>query len=221
MIHKLQNIEIQGAIFDVDGTILDTMPIWHNAGARFLKTLGIQAEEGLGDRLFRETSISGAQYLIDNYGLSLSVTQIAEGIDKEVEHYYFTEANFKKGAKELLEKMYQAEIPMTVATSTHRRPIEAALKRLGIYDWFREIYTCRDLETTKQEAMIFHTAKDVMKTDIDKTWVMEDGLYAIKTAKAAGYITMGVYDEVSKKDQNEIKRIADVYCESLEELEFR
>ncbi len=215
---EIKKRKIEGAIFDVDGTLLDTMHIWHDAGARFLGHLGIQAEEGLGDKLFKETSVSGAQYLIDNYGIKLSIQEIAQGIDREVENYYFTEADFKPGAKELLLRIAKENIPLTVATSTHRRPIEEALKRLGVIDLFQKIYTCRDLGTTKQEPLIFYEAEKTMGSARENTWVFEDGLYAIKTAKSAGYVTVGVYDKVSEKDQKEMKSIVDIYCKTLEEL---
>ena len=68
---------IEGAIFDVDGTLLDTMPVWHDAGARFLATLGMEAEEGLGDKLFAETVQTGAEYLIKNYGLKMSRDEVS------------------------------------------------------------------------------------------------------------------------------------------------
>ena len=57
-----------------------------------------------------------------------------------------------------------------------------------------------------------------MGTPIEDTWLFEDGLYSIKTAKAEGFKIVGVYDKVSEADQEEIKRYADVYVRDLTEF---
>ena len=220
MNQKNCNRMIDGVIFDVDGTLLDTMPVWHDAGARFLATLGIQAEPGLGDLLFEETVETGAQYLIDHYGLSMSIPEIARGIDEQVEQFYFREADFKPGARELLQQMYDAGIHLTVATSTHRNCIEAAFDRLGIRGMFEGIFTCSEVGATKNNPAIFYAAEDCMQTQPEYTWVFEDGLYAIRTAEAAGFRTVGIYDPVSEKDRAEIIRTADFYYESLADFDL-
>ena len=210
----------EGVIFDVDGTLLDTMPVWHNAGANFLLSLGIQPEEGLGDRLFTETPESAARYLIDTYGLNMGIEDVSEGINQQVERFYFEKADFKAGAKELLLKLADAGAGLTVATSTSRYCIEAAFRRLGILEMFDAILTCDEVGATKANPAIFYEAVHIMKSDIPQTWVFEDGLYAIRTAKKEGFRTVGVYDETSLADQEDIKRIADFYYTSLEDFEM-
>ena len=210
----------EGVIFDVDGTLLDTMPVWHNAGANFLLSLGIQPEEGLGDRLFTETPESAANYLIDNYGLKMSTEEVSEGINQQVDQFYFQRADFKAGAKELLMKLKESGSRLTVATSTSRYCIEAAFRRLGIMDVFDAILTCDEVGATKANPAIFYEAVHLMKTEIPQTWVFEDGLYAIRTARKEGFRTVGVYDETSLADQEEIMRIADFYYTSLEDFEM-
>ena len=86
----------------MDGTLLDTMPVWRNSGARFLASLGIQAERGLGEKLFSETVETGAKYIVDKYRLEMSAQDVADGIDAQVAHAYESEAGFKPGAEKLL-----------------------------------------------------------------------------------------------------------------------
>ena len=210
-------MKVKGAIFDVDGTLLDTMRFWTDSGARYLKTLGITAEPHLGDKLFAMTADGGAEYLKKNYNLELSYDEIKKGILSMVEQAYYELADFKPGARELLDKMKENEIPMTIASSTDSCYIHAALRRLGYDDYFEKILSCSAYNTTKGEPKIFYEAVKIMGTEIEDTWVYEDGLYSIKTAKAAGFRTVGVYDKVSLKDQEEIKKTADVYVNNLTE----
>jgi haloacid dehalogenase superfamily, subfamily IA, variant 3 with third motif having DD or ED len=209
---------IEGAIFDVDGTLLDTMPVWHDAGARFLATLGMEAEEGLGDKLFAETVQTGAEYLIKNYGLKMSRDEVAQGINEQMEKFYFDEAQMKPGAKELLNRMNNAGVHITVATSTDRYCIETAFERLKIKDCFDAILTCTEVGSTKDNPAIFFEATDIMGTAVPDTWVFEDGLYAIKTAWTEGFRTVGVYDEISAKDQDELRRYSYIYVNDLTEF---
>lgn len=215
--HKEQRV-IKGAIFDVDGTLLDSMPTWHNCGARYLATLGIEAEPGLGDILFTETSETGALYLIDHYKLTESPDKVAKGLAAQMEHYYFHEAHMKEGARDLLDRLMESGVPMTVATSTDRYCIEAAFENLDLFRYFRKIYTCPEVGATKAEPKIFEVCAEATGTKPEDTWVFEDGLYAIKTAAAAGFRTVAVYDSVSDDDFAEMSKLADVSIRSFDEL---
>lgn len=220
LLKSQSNKLIEGAIFDVDGTLLDTMPVWHDAGARYLATLGIKAEEGLGDRLFVETVDTGAQYLIDRYGLDMTVEEVGQGINRQMEDFYFNEAPLKEGALELMERLNAAGSKMIVASSTDKYCIEGAFERLGITDYFEAVLSCGDYDTTKASPDIFFEAVSVMGTQIPLTWVFEDGLYAIKTARAEGFRTVGIYDSVSEADQEELMKYSDFYYRSLLDFEI-
>lgn len=209
---------IKGTIFDVDGTLLDTMPVWTNAGVRYLESLGIDAEPRLSEKLFKMTADMAAAYMKEKYSLLQSEEEICKGILAMVENYYFYEADFKPGAKELLENLKAAGIPMAIATSTNKYCIVAAFDRLGYTGYFDMILTCPELGTHKSEPDIFYAALDAMGTEPAETWVFEDGLYAIKTAKAEGFKTVGIFDEASKAEQRELKALSDIYVESLEDF---
>lgn len=211
-------MNIKGVIFDVDGTLLDTMHVWTDSGATYLASLGIEAEPNLGDKLFAMTVQMGAVYLKERYGLSQSVDEIRRGINGVVENYYFEEADFKPGARELLEELKAAGVPMAIATSTERYCILAAFDRLGYTDYFDTILTCGEVGASKSEPVIFYEAMRVLGTSPAETWLFEDGLYSIKTAGAAGLRTVGVYDAVSEKDQEEIRRRSDIYVRDLRDF---
>ena len=117
---------IKGVVFDVDGTLLDSMPIWLNAGALYLQGFGIKAEAGLGQKLFTLTMAEGAAYLRRIYGLNLEEPQIIDGINGIVYDFYLLQAPLKPQVKCLLDGLRARGIPMVIATSTDRHLIEAA-----------------------------------------------------------------------------------------------
>lgn len=215
---NVNEMNLKGVMFDVDGTLLDTMTAWHDDGARYLARFGIEAEPGLGDILFAETALSGAQYLIDHYGLSLSREEVAAGVTQEMEDFYRTEAMPKPGAVALLEALADRNIPMTVVTSTDGRCIDDAFRRLGLHRFFQGIYSAGDMKTTKSEPVIYRAAADRMGTAAAETYLFDDGLYALRAAKSFGYGTVGVYDSVSEADQPAIRRTADYYVNGLCEV---
>lgn len=212
---------IRGAIFDMDGTLLDSMPAWHNVAYNYLQAMGIQAPLDLGDTLFPLTSVESARYVKETFALSQSLDEIRKGMMHQMEVYYSTRPTFKEGAEKLLRDMIQAGIPMTVASSTDGYCLEIALQKLGIYDWFRTVRSCVDIGKTKSEPDIFHLCAQDMGTRPEETWVFEDGLYAVRTAKAAGFYTVGLYDETSHADWPALQQEADLSLQSLAALNLR
>ena len=202
---------IKGAIFDVDGTLLDTMGKWHDASKIYLARLGLQAAPGLGDRLFALTIADSARTIKEEYGLPASVGEIVDAINGIMEEFYQTEAEAKPGAEELLAKFRAAGIPMVVGTSTDRGPVEAALTRLGLDRYFARIFTCTEVGHPKSDPDLFLAAMEFMGTKPGETVLFEDGLYSIRTAASLGIQTVGVYDWISRKDQDAIRAVVQDY----------
>ena len=200
---------IKGVIFDIDGTLLDTMPFWTDVGARYLKSVHVEAREGLGRILFSMTLEEGTRYLKEAYSLPYTEEEIRRGVLDQIAHFYQQEADFKPGMKEILRKYHEAGTPMVLATTNDRQLAVDAFTRLGVMDWFHGIYTATELNTSKKEPFIYETAARSMGTLIEETAVYEDVLHAIATAKKAGFHTVAVYDSCSEDDWDEIIEIAD------------
>lgn len=204
---------IKGAIFDIDGTVLESMWMWYTAGERYLAALGIEAEEGLGDTLFSMSLPEGARYVWERYNLeTLGVTEedVRTGVRKPVFDFYATEAQLKPGARELFVALHEAGIPITIASSTDKNQIDIAMERLDMAKYIDRVYSVTDVGVNKSNPLIFNLAAEFMGTKPEETWVFEDGLYAIKCAKNAGYKTVGFYDKVSDKDWDEIQATATI-----------
>lgn len=209
---------IKGAIFDIDGTLLDSMPVWESAGSRYLATLGIKAKPDLKEKLDALSLPEGALYMQKEYGLSVSTEDILRGIDQVVKDFYYKEATMKPGVLSLLKLLKANNVKMILATATDADMAKAALVRNGIWQDFIGMITCEEAGAGKTSPEIFELAKDRLQTKKEETWVFEDSLYAIKTATEAGFPVCSIYDAYSEKNTEEIKALSDIYVEDFAEI---
>lgn len=141
------------------------------------------------------------------------------GIIQVVEAAYRTETGCKAGVYDFLKALHTADVPMIIVTSNERTLVEAAFERLAIRMYFKEILTCGEFGSGKDQPAIFQAAAARIGSDPEGTWVVEDGLYAIRTAKAAGMRTIGVADASSKKDEEQIRIEADYFITGFNQTE--
>ncbi len=211
-------MRIRGAIFDVDGTLLDSMFIWDTIGETYLRSIGYQPKENLNETFKNMSLRQAARYYQTEYGVTLSIDQIMDGVNAMLERYYRFEVPLKPGAAELLERLRQNGVKLCIATATDRHLVEAALDRCGVLSCFGEIFTCNEVGHGKDEPDIFEEALRFLGTEKAETVVFDDALYAVRTAKEAGFPVAAVYDS-HEKAQDQIRMLADVYLEELTQLD--
>ena len=212
-------MRLQSAIFYMDGTLLDSMFIWNDLGARTLRTLGIEPEANLGEKLKVLTVRQGAAYCKDAYHMTQSVDEIVGLIEAQVEDFYTHQVQAKAGVVKFLSLLKMEGVEMYVATNTDRRLAEPALRHAGLDQFFRGILTCGEVGAGNGESpAIYEKAMRRMGGDKHNTVVFEDALHSVETAKAAGCRVCAVYDLSADADQAEIRRLADYYIRSFEEL---
>ncbi len=209
---------IKGIIFDIDGVVLDSMSIWNDLGARYLRSLNVEPEEGLNEILFSMSMEQGADYLKEHYKLKRSTASILNGIQDMLRDFYYYEVPAKPGAKELMEFLKEKGMRITAATSSPRSHIEKALTRNKLLRYVEVIYTTGEIGISKHSPDIYNKAASYMKLAPAEVLVLEDSLYALKTAKEAGYKTVGVYDKDGETDQAGVEATGDIYIKSLHEL---
>ena len=211
-------MKIKAAIFDADGTLLDSMGQWNLVPYKYVKSLGVAADENIAEKLFTMTISEAAEFIIDEYELSVTVEEAVEGMDAIIREFYKNDVKLKDGAVELLEFFKSRGIPMVIGTSTDRDCIEVGLERTGISAYFDRIYTSTEVGKSKEKPDLFIQAMEFMESSQDETIVFEDGLYSLRTAAALGMKTVGVFDEVSLSNQKELKELADLYVDEGESL---
>lgn len=206
---------IKGAIFDVDGTLLDSMPIWDSVASDYLKSRNCMPRPDLDDDLRALGGHQIPEYFQIEYGIKESVQEINKAIGGLLENFYYNIATPKDGVVDVLESLRAHGVKMCVATATDRYLIEPALEKCGLLGYFGRIFTCREERTSKSSPDIFLRAASFLGTDIVETLVFEDALYAIRSAKRAGFPVVAVYDLSADGQQDEIKSLCDWYYKSF------
>ena len=201
---------IKGAIFDLDGTLLDSMFIWDSIGEEYLRSLGKEPHEDLKETFMTLTLEEAAEYYREHYGVTLSVKEIVDGVNAMVEQAYKTKVTLKPGISEYLAWLKENGVRMCVATVTDRYLVEETLERLGVRYYFSEIFTCAEVGFGKDKPVIYQKALEHLGTEKRDTYVFEDLPFALNTAKTDGFPTVGIYDR-HEAHQDELKELADYY----------
>lgn len=202
---------IQGVIFDADGTLLDSMPMWKELDYKFLESVGVTPDAGYTEVVNELTLVEGVQYTKEHFGLSLTVEEILTIIQDMSKDFYYKEALLKPQVRDFLDFLAKKDIPMAIATSNRRDYIAHALVRNDAQHYFREIFSCYDTGINKSSPDIFLSAAAHIDAQPQNAWVFEDSFYAVKTAKDAGFRVAAVYDRSNESYLEETIRIADIY----------
>ncbi|MDD2233794.1 MAG: HAD family phosphatase [Desulfitobacteriaceae bacterium] len=213
-------VKRKGLIFDLDGTLLDSMADWDNIGGEYLIGKGIKnIPQNLKEILKPKSLSEAAEYFIQDIKLNLPPEQIMDEINLLIEEKYKFRFNPKDGALDFLEN--NKHLKMCIATATDKHLVEHALKRLEIDEYFDFVITSREVGNGKQQSPdIFIKAAEKLGLAIDEVVVFEDALHAIITAKSAGFYTVGVYETAFEDDHQEIQQIADVFIDNFSEFEI-
>ena len=196
------------AVFDLDGTLIDSMPVWKNSARTFLRTLGIEAEANLNDVLFNLSLIHGAEYIQKTYTPNLEIQQILDGVEDVVVGAYEKTIPLRNGALEFLQELKARGVRCSIATSNDMPLVKLALERLKVAQFFESIFTCTDLKTSKDEPRVYLEAMQSIGGTIENTIVFEDALLPIKTATKAGFAVAAMQDSFSIDDWPQICNLA-------------
>lgn len=214
-------MNIKGAIFDMDGTLVDSLflweVIWKAFGDKYLNGEPF-APNAADDKAVRTVPLRDAMQIIyDHYGFGNSGEELFRLSTDIIRNFYATEATLKTGVRELLAVLQQQGVKMCVASATTSELIEVTMKHSGIYPYFSAIFSCADLGMGKEKPDVYLLAQQHLGTETAETWVFEDSLVALETASKIGMQTVGVFDRCNPY-QTEIKAVCTVYVGEGESL---
>ncbi|MCR1934874.1 HAD family hydrolase [Clostridium tepidum] len=209
---------IEGAIFDLDGTLIDSMGIWEKIDYEFLNKRNLKVPCDLKDKIQSLTFEEGANFFKKNFNLKESPKEILNEWNSMVIKEYSLNIKLKNNAKDFLIKLKNKGIKLAIATSNTAELTKLVLKNNEILHFFDSITTISEVNRNKSFPDIYLLCAKKLNLSPEKCVVFEDILPAIKSAKAANMKTIGVYDTCSKDKEDAIKKIADYYIYNYKEL---
>ena len=213
-------MKIKGAIFDMDGTLLNSMDYWSTAPLEYLDSIGAKYGED-SSKIFLEDGMKRwVDYQNENYGTSLSFEEANAGIYSIMDEKYKTVVKVKDGVFEMLDKLKAHGVKMCLATATDRSSVEKILEKLGLTKYFSKIFTSSEVGKGKREPLIYELALEYLGTPKDETYIFEDALYAITTAHNNGFKVVGIYDKNAYAPKETIIALCDYYLDENDKYEF-
>lgn len=202
---------IKAVIFDMDGTLIDSMPIWTHIGSDYLRTLGIEALAGLDDKIFYMSISQFIEYIKSEYSVKGSRDIIFSQINSLLKEHYKNVMD-KPGARSLLSGLKKQGIKIILATASSREIAEPVLTRLGMWRLFDMQYC--DIKKSKPD--IFYEIAKAAGLRTDECCMAEDTVCPAENAKSAGMKVLGVYDAVTQKYSGSMEEVSDLYYNTLD-----
>lgn len=214
-----QKPEIRAAVFDLDGTLIDSMGVWERVDRAFLTAHGFAQDEfyiqSLKDMNYREC----AEFTIRYLQVTMTPAELMQEWDDLAEWEYGHTIELKPGAKALLLKLKERNIPAVLATVSSSRLYEAVLKRFQVDTLFAGFTDEKAADKGKDHPDIYLQAASIAGTAPSHTIVFEDILKGIRSAGKAGFVTCAVEDPSQAADRDAIRQAADYYVRDLREAD--
>ncbi len=208
----------KAVIFDMDGTLFDSMSIWHEVDRRFLEAHGFEYDCKVSENMKTMHFYSACEYLADFCKLGMTADEVAEELIVTASDIYINEIKLKPFVYEYIVRHHNSGVKMCVATSNIKQLAEKALKNFNIYDKLEFIITSDEVGCDKRSPEIFEKCSERLGFAPHEIIVFEDSVHAVKSSVNAGFYTVGVYDEYSSRDYEELKNTADKVIKGFDEL---
>lgn len=206
-------MNFKGLIFDLDGTLIDSMNVWTEIDAEFLKEYNIDMPvnfyEDIKDLSFADTAV----YFSEKLGIPMNPNDIMDKFNAMAREKYEKVVPLKKGVYEFIKQEKKKGTKLCVATANNKELTILALKRLGIYDSMEFILTCDEICSGKGTPDIYIKCAEKMGYGILETAVFEDILRGVLSAKSAGFYVVAVKEKTAFDDIDEIKKNCDMFIE--------
>jgi len=212
-------MNIEAIIFDLDGTLIDSMGIWHTIDKDFLLKRGINVPDDLFQDVDEGNSFYEiARYFKKKFSLPESIDEIMrEWVEMSID-YYKNSISLKSGVLDLLKLCKNKNIKMGIGTSNNDLLTNIVLKANNIQEYFQAIVTGDTIKNGKPFPEVFLKTAEILKVQPERCLVIEDVLVGIKAAKNAGMKVFMIYDEHSSAQHREMIKLADFYAEEYMEI---
>ena len=210
--------DIKAAIFDLDGTLIDSMALWNSIDVNYLKKFNLAVPERLQDDICHLNFQETAAYFKDRFNIPDSLDKIMADWHNMAYDAYCTSIKLKKGVVEFLQFLKDSNIKIALATSNSNDLLEASLKANKIYDFFDAITTTSEVERNKEFPDVYLLAAKKLSVAPESCMVFEDLPTAIKGAKKGNMKVVGIYDAWNEDQWSLIKSLSDYSIKDYREL---
>ncbi len=209
---------IKAVIFDMDGTLFDSLDAWSESDRILLEENGVQYDPKISDKLKTMHYTLAAKYLVENCGLKITPEEANNRILEIIRYKYFNEVPLKPFVREFMENCRSNGLKICAATSNIKILAKGAAKNHRILDYFSFILTSDEIGSGKDDPEIFLKCAEMLGVSPENTAVFEDSPHAAKSAADAGFVTFGVYDKHYKDELPILEKICKKVIFSFEEL---
>lgn len=199
----------KGIIFDMDGTLLDSLPMWSNLDVEYMGRYGIVPDENFHHNVATMTLIEASQYIKEVFDIPKSSEEICKDFQAMVYEEYKNHLKLKTLAYELVKTVRARGYKIIIATANECELSEPVLERTGLGKYVDGLVSCTMVGASKEKPDVYLKACEMMDIKVEECVVFEDSLRAMQTAKSAGFTTIGVYDAVVDPYWNEICLLTD------------
>ncbi len=210
-------IGLRTYLFDFDGTLVDSMPVYGETMLRILDDNNIAYDESFIKVITPLGVEKTAEYCV-NLGLKMTKEAVVSLMKERLVDAYLYRIPAKQNVIAVLKELKKRGAGMSILTASPHITLDGCLKRLGIYDLFDNVWSCDDFHTTKVDVNIYKMAAQIMGKSLEEILFLDDNLNADITAKRAGMVVCGVYDASSEDYTDEIKKNTDYYIYDFKEL---
>lgn len=210
--------EFKGAIFDLDGTILDSMWVWKQVDVNFLGKRNIEIPGDYVKAISALNLKTAAEYTKERFQLPETVEEIMQEWFQMAVKEYAEDVQLKSSVREYLAYLKAKEVKIAVATSSHEGLFLPCLENNEIYEFFDTIVTTMEVERGKEFPDVYEEAARRLGVKPSQCMVFEDILKGVKAAKEGGFYVVAVGEEHSQDEKEEIMEVADRYIEDFDEM---
>jgi 16S rRNA pseudouridine516 synthase len=210
--------EKKGAIFDMDGTLMDSMWMWKDIDIEYLNRFGIELPPDLQHKIEGMSLPETAVYFQKRFGIRDSVEKMESDWNQMAMEFYQTRVELKKGARELLDAMKARGMKLGIATSNSLPLTRAALCANGVEDMFDTVRSAAEVAHGKPSPDIYLSVAQEWEMRAEDLIVFEDIPMGALAGKRAGMEVVAVEDPWAASRREELKTIADYYMHDFTEL---
>ncbi len=207
----------RSAVFDLDGTLIDSMPVWDGAWREFCDRYSHGPDPEAYAMYKTLTLVTACAYYKRRFGIAAGVEALCEEVNGIVRRGY-ADVRAKEGVPEYLEALTRRGVRCCVATNTARPLAEYVLERLGLLKFMDFLLPCAEFGSGKDKPDIFLECARRMGTPPRETCVFEDAPHALGTAREAGFLTVAVFDRSYAGQEQALRALAGRYVRSFREL---